>query len=73
MTGSTADALFVPDGDSLVPAAWCRLRVPVGEWVRPGARTRIGPPGGGLAESAPWDGSGRIGRALRSLFVERSR
>jgi acyl-coenzyme A thioesterase PaaI-like protein len=45
-------------------------RDPVGEWVCLDARTRFGPPGTGMAESALWDGSGRIGRALQSLYVE---
>jgi hypothetical protein len=49
------------------------LRDPVGEWVCLDARTRFGPPGTGLAESALWDERGRMGRALQSLFVERVR
>jgi hypothetical protein len=46
------------------------LRPPEGEWIGLDARTRFGPPGTGLAESALWDGRGRIGRALQSLYVE---
>ena len=48
-------------------------RDPVGEWVCLDARTRFGPPGTGMAESALWDGRGRIGRAIQSLYVERGR
>ncbi|HEY4928059.1 MAG TPA: thioesterase family protein [Acidimicrobiales bacterium] len=49
------------------------LRPPVGEWICLDARTRFGPPGTGLAESALWDGEGRVGRALQSLYVELER
>ena len=45
-------------------------RHPEGEWVCLDARTRFGPPGTGMAESALWDARGRIGRALQSLYVE---
>jgi hypothetical protein len=45
-------------------------RPPEGEWVCLDARTRFGPPGTGMAESALWDVRGRIGRALQSLYVE---
>ncbi len=48
-------------------------RDPTGEWVCLDARTRFGPPGTGMAESALWDGRGRIGRAIQSLYVERGR
>ena len=41
-----------------------------GEWVCLDARTRFGPPGTGMAESALWDVRGRIGRALQSLYIE---
>jgi len=41
-----------------------------GEWVCLDARTRFGPPGTGMAESALWDVGGRIGRALQSLYIE---
>ena len=46
------------------------VRPPEGEWVCLDARTRFGPPGTGLAESALWDARGRIGRALQSLYIE---
>jgi hypothetical protein len=49
------------------------LRPPEGDWVCLDARTRFGPPGTGLAESALWDGQGRIGRALQSLYIETER
>lgn len=45
-------------------------RPPEGEWVCLDARTRFGPPGTGMAEAALWDGRGRIGRAVQSLYVE---
>jgi hypothetical protein len=48
-------------------------RDPRDEWVCLDARTRFGPPGTGMAESALWDGGGRIGRAVQSLYVERGR
>ncbi len=48
-------------------------RPPVGEWVCLDARTRFGSPGIGAAESALWDGGGRIGRAVQSLLVEVAR
>ncbi len=49
------------------------IRPPVGEWICLDARTRFGSPGIGSAESVLWDESGRIGRAVQSLFVEPSR
>jgi hypothetical protein len=48
-------------------------RPPVGEWVGLEARTRFGSPGIGAAESALWDGEGRIGRAVQNLVVEVAR
>ncbi len=48
-------------------------RQPVDEWVCLQARTFLGPPGIGIAESALWDRVGRIGRSLQSLVVERRR
>jgi hypothetical protein len=45
------------------------VRPPEGEWICLDARTRFGPPGTGLAESALWDTRGRIGRALQSLYI----
>ena len=47
------------------------MRPPEGEWVCLDARTRFGPPGTGLAESALWDTRGRIGRALQGLYIGR--
>jgi hypothetical protein len=49
------------------------LRPPVGEWIALDARTRFGPPGTGLTESALWDEEGRIGRAVQSLYIESER
>ena len=48
-------------------------RPPAGEWICLEARTRFGPPGTGMAESALWDERGRIGRAVQSLYVEAGR
>ena len=45
------------------------LRRPEGEWIGLDARTHLGPDGGGLAESALFDGRGLIGRATQSLSV----
>lgn len=45
------------------------LRRPVGEWICLDARTALGPDGGGLAESALYDGRGLLGRAVQSLAV----
>jgi len=47
------------------------VRPPAGPWVGLDARTRFGGPGIGWAESALWDGDGRIGRSMQSLLVER--
>lgn len=47
------------------------LRRPVGEWICLDARTHLAPLGGGLAESALYDGQGLIGRATQSLFVRK--
>lgn len=44
-------------------------RPATGEWIGIRAITRIGTEGAGLAESALFDESGRIGRSLQSLFV----
>ena len=65
-----------PDGDgadALRMTCLTLLRAPEGEWVCLDARTRFGPPGTGLAESALWDQRGRIGRALQSLYIEPER
>ena len=48
-------------------------RPPVGEWVCVDTRTRFGAPGVGAAESALWDGLGRVGRAVQDLLVESGR
>ena len=47
------------------------LRRPAGEWICLQARTALGGNGCGLAESALYDDSGLIGRALQSLAVRR--
>ncbi|MEX2626606.1 MAG: thioesterase family protein [Ilumatobacteraceae bacterium] len=44
-------------------------RPAAGEWIGIRSITRIGAEGAGLAESALFDESGRIGRSLQSLFV----
>jgi hypothetical protein len=46
-------------------------RPPEGEWVGLDALTLLGDEGAGLAESALYDGAGRVGRAVQSLVVER--
>jgi hypothetical protein len=45
------------------------LRYPIGEWVCLAAATSIDSGGIGLADSGLYDGQGRIGRAVQSLFV----
>lgn len=45
------------------------FREPVGEWVCLDARTRIGPSGAGLATSALYDASGRIGEGNQALLI----
>ncbi len=45
------------------------LRRPVGEWMLLDARTALGMEGGGLSESALYDGNGLVGRATQSLAV----
>ena len=47
-------------------------RLPEGEWVCLEAATRLEPHGIGAAESALYDGRGRIGRSVQSLLVERA-
>ncbi len=47
------------------------LRRPQGEWICLDARTYLGPNGTGLAESALYDASGLVGRAMQSLLVSR--
>lgn len=46
-------------------------RLPAGEWVCLDARTTPQPSGVGLAETALWDESGPLGRALQVLLIER--
>jgi len=46
-------------------------RPPVGEWVCLDARTALGNPGVGVAQSALWDELGPVGRAVQTLVVER--
>ncbi|HUO48332.1 MAG TPA: thioesterase family protein [Acidimicrobiales bacterium] len=46
-------------------------RPPVGEWIGLEARTAIGAPGTGLAQSLLWDEIGPVGRSMQSLVVER--
>lgn len=45
------------------------FREPQGEWICVDARTRIGPQGTGVAESALFDSRGRIGSAQQALLV----
>ena len=46
-------------------------RPAVGEWVCLDARTTLGTPGVGLAQSVLWDRQGPIGTSIQSLLVER--
>jgi hypothetical protein len=46
-------------------------RPPVGEWIGLRSTTYPGPHGAGLAESALYDATGRIGRATQSLLFDR--
>ena len=46
-------------------------RPPVGEWIGLEARTAIGAPGTGVAQSVLWDELGPVGRSVQSLVVER--
>jgi acyl-CoA thioesterase len=45
-------------------------RDPAGEWLLLRARTRLDPSGSGVAESELFDTTGRVGRALQSLYVD---
>jgi hypothetical protein len=45
-------------------------RYPVGEWVGFRSRTDLGSHGVGLAESAVYDRTSRLGTALQSLFID---
>jgi hypothetical protein len=46
-------------------------RAAAGEWICLDARTTLGTPGVGLAQSVLWDSQGSIGRSVQSLLVER--
>jgi hypothetical protein len=47
-------------------------REPVGEWIGTDAVTRTSDSGIGMSEAALWDRSGRVGRGLQSLLLDRS-
>ena len=46
-------------------------RPPVGEWLVHDATTVLGDTGGGMAEGALYDDSGRVARSAQSLVLER--
>jgi hypothetical protein len=46
-------------------------RPPEGQWIGLEARTAIGAPGTGVAQSLLWDELGPVGRSVQSLVVER--
>ena len=46
-------------------------RPAVGEWICLDARTTLGTPGVGLAQSVLWDSNGPIGTSVQNLLVER--
>lgn len=46
------------------------LRPPVGEWIGMRTASHYGTDGAGLAESALYDSTGRLGRSVQSLFVD---
>ena len=46
-------------------------RPAIGEWVCLDARTTLGTPGVGIAQSVLWDVHGPLGRSLQSLLIER--
>jgi hypothetical protein len=46
-------------------------RPAIGEWICLDARTDLGTPGLGMAQSVLWDVEGPIGRSIQSLLVER--
>ena len=46
-------------------------RPAVGEWICLDARTTLGTPGVGLAQSVLWDKQGPIGTSVQNLMVER--
>jgi Thioesterase-like superfamily len=45
-------------------------RSPVGEWLCLGASVRFGADGIGQTDGEIWDGSGRVGRGVKSLLIE---
>ena len=47
------------------------LREPVGEWIGLDSRSHYAPEATRFAESALYDGSGRVGRSVQSLFIDR--
>ena len=47
------------------------LRPPAGEWIQIRSRVWLGPDGTGQSEGRLFDERGRIGRALKSLLVDR--
>jgi hypothetical protein len=47
------------------------LREPTGEWIGLDSRSHYAPGATGLAESALYDESGRVGRSVQSLFIDR--
>jgi hypothetical protein len=47
-------------------------REPVGEWIGTDAVTRTSDTGIGMSEAALWDRTGRVGRGLQSLLLDRS-
>lgn len=67
LTADEPMALFVADGDLLVPTEFAR-----GPWspdsLHGGPVAVVG-----AAESALWDAEGRIGRAVQDLYVEPAR
>ena len=72
--GNGLSSLVPFDGKSLFvnPDLTVHLfREPVGEWIGLDASTRSSPSGIGLAETDIWDRSGRLGRGLQSLYLER--
>ena len=73
--GNGLSALLPFDGTSLFvnPDLTVHLfRPPAGEWIGLDASTRTSPTGIGLAETDLWDRTGRLGRGLQSLYLERS-
>ena len=46
------------------------LREPTGEWIGLDSTSHYSPTATGLAESALYDESGRVGRSVQSLFID---